>query len=141
MKCRYKHCKLGGEVEREDAIKIGSAYYHKECRAEIDGKKEIERLFYDKFQIYEGIGKVKGAISKYVDEFEIKYILFVLHQNIKLNSIYGLVYYLRDDRFKKLYEKEKAKLIKFDIDRAKIEKPREFTHTRQKTKKMWGDLL
>lgn len=141
MKCRYKYCRLGGEVEKDVAIKIGSAYYHQECRKEIKDKEEIEKVFYDRFNINEGFSKVKGAINKYVGEFDTSYILYVLHQDIKLNSIYGLVYYLRDSRFRAGFEKEKAKLIKFDIDKAKIEKPRDYIPKREATKKMWGDLL
>lgn len=141
MKCRYKHCKLGGEVEKEDAVKIGNMYYHKECRKEMDDKKEIERLYYEKFGLNEHVGQIRRAINNYVAEYDMDYILFVMNQSIKLNSIFGVSYYLRDKRLKDDFNKAKAKTIKFDIDKAKTEESREFTLNKKKTRKMWGDLI
>lgn len=141
MKCRYTHCKLGGEVEKEVAVKVGSAYYHKECRREIDHKKQIEDLYYNKFKLNEMMGQVKSAINKYVDEFGTEYVLYILHQDIKLNSIYGISYYLKDNRNKQSFEKEKAKLIKFDINEAKIEESKDIKYKKPKKQQLWGDII
>lgn len=141
MKCRYKNCKLGGEVEKEDAIKIGSAYYHKECRREIEHKKQIEDLYYNKFKLNENIGQVKSAINKYIDEFGTEYVLYILNQDIRLNSIYGVSYYLKDNRFKQAYDREKAKLIKVDIDKVEIEIPIEVKYKKTKKQQLWGDMI
>lgn len=141
MKCRYKYCKSGGEVDREVAIKIGSAYYHKECRREIDHKKQIEDLYYNKFKLKEHMGQVKSAINKYVDEYGTEYVLYILNQDIKLNSIYGVSYYLRDNRFKQSFEREKAKLIKFDINEIEVEKPKEIKYKKPKKQQLWGDII
>ena len=141
MKCRYKHCKLGGEVEKEEAIKVGSAYYHKECRKEIEHKKQIEDLYYNKFKLNEHIGKVKSAINKYVDEYGTEYVLYILNQDVKLNSIYGVSYYLKDNRFRDDYNKAKAKLIKFDINEIEVEKPKEIKYKKPKKQQLWGDMI
>lgn len=141
MKCRYKNCKFGGEVEKKDAIKIGSAYYHKECRKEIDHKKQIEDLYYNKFKLNEHVGKVKSAINKYVDEYGTEYVLFILNQDVKLNSIYGVSYYLKDNRFRQSFNREKAKLIKFDIDEIEIEKSEEITYKKPRKRQLWGDII
>lgn len=141
MKCRYKHCKLGGKVDREDAIKIGNAYYHKECRREIEHKKEIERLYYEKFKLKESFAKVRGAINKYVSEYPTDYILHILNQDIKLNSVYGISYYLRDSRFQKRYERDKAKLVKFDINKVEIEEPSDIAYSNKPKKQLWGDII
>ncbi|HZK00201.1 MAG TPA: hypothetical protein VFC79_09340 [Tissierellaceae bacterium] len=140
-KCRYKFCKLGGEVDREVAIKIGSAYYHKECRREIDHKKQIEDLYYNKFKLSESMTQVKSTISRYVNEYGTEYVLHVLNQDIKLNSIFGVSYYLKDSRFKQSFEREKARLIKFDIDEIKTEESAEIKYRKTKKQKLWGDMI
>lgn len=141
MKCRYKHCKLGGEVEKEDAVKVGSAYYHKECRREIEHKKQIEDLYYNKFKLNEMMGQVKSAINKYVDEYGTEYVLYILNQDIKLNSIYGIAYYLKDNRNKQSFEKEKAKLVKFDINEVEKEQSSDINYKKYKKQQLWGDLI
>ena len=141
MKCRYKYCKLGGEVEKEIAVKVGSSYYHKECRREIEHKKQIEDLYYNKFKLNEMIAQVKSTINKYVDEFGTEYILYILNQDIKLNSIYGLSYYLKDNRNRQSFEKEKAKLIKFDINQVEKEQSSEICYKKSKKQQLWGDLI
>ncbi|MGL5151856.1 MAG: hypothetical protein ACRC7N_14915 [Clostridium sp.] len=45
MKCRYADCKLGKVVSKEEAIKDGSAYYHKECLREKQLKAKIEEYY------------------------------------------------------------------------------------------------
>lgn len=141
MKCRYKHCKLGGEVEKEDAIKVGNAYYHKECRREIEHKKQIEELYYNRFKLQENIRQVRATINKYVSEYGTEYILHILNQDIKLNSIYGVSYYLKDNRFKQSFEKEKAKLVTFNIDEIEVEKPKEIKYKKPKKQQLWGDII
>lgn len=42
MKCRYSHCKHGGEVKIEDAVKVGkNTYWHPDCLAEKNAMAEI----------------------------------------------------------------------------------------------------
>lgn len=140
MKCRYNQCKYGGEVPREEAIKVGKYYYHKECYKEKELKKQIEGTYYNKFQNKESVPLVRKAINQYVDNYEPEYVLYVLNQNIKLNSIFGLGYYLNDKKFKEKYIRLKASLIKFNVDEAEIENSMNFKF-RRKERRLWGDLL
>ncbi len=142
MKCMYTQCKLGGEVDKDIAVKSGRYYYHKECFKEKEQKKEIEKMYYDKFQNNEPIQAVRRAINKYVnkDNYEPEYILFVLNENIKLNSMFGLIYYLRNDNFSNKYNKEKAKQIKFDVDKVNIEESHTIQYKKKK-RKGWGDII
>ena len=142
MKCRYAHCKYGGEVEKEEAIKIGSAYYHKECNQEREYKKKIESTYYDKYKTKEPIIQVRKAINKYIniDNYEVEYILFVLKQDIKLNSMFGLIYYLNNKKFLDMYNKELAKLIKFDASEVDTEESINVKFKRKK-QKGWGDMI
>ena len=138
VKCNYKQCKYGGRVRKVNAVKVGSLYYHKECRQEIEGKKKIRDLYYEKYGLEEGFAQVNLAINKYVEEFGVDYIIFVLKQNLNLNSIYGLSYFLKDDRFEQLYKNENTE---FDIDDVEIESPRVVKYKRQEGKQLWGDMI
>lgn len=142
MKCRYNQCKFGGEVDKNEAIKIGSCYYHKKCYEEKEFKKKIEKTYYDIFQNNEPIQAVRRAINKYVnkDNYEPEYILFVLNESIKLNSMFGLIYYLRNDKFRSKYNKEKAKLIEFDVNKIKIKESSDIKYKKRK-QKGWGDII
>lgn len=142
MKCRYAQCKYGGEVEKEEAIKIGSAYYHKECNQEREYKKKIETIYYERFKTNEPIVQVRNAINKYInkDNYKVEYISFVLQQDIKLNSLFGLIYYLNNKKFLDMYNKEQAKLVKFDVN--KVEKEDSTTiKYKQKKRSGWGDII
>ena len=142
MKCKYTQCKLGGEVEKNEAIKVGSSYYHKECNDERLFKQQIEKKYYEKFQTKEPIIRVRDAINKYIhkDIYKPEYILFVLDEDIKLNSMFGLIYYLSNNKFLEKYNRQQAKLIKFEIN--KVEKE-ESNDIKYKTKKRngWGDII
>lgn len=142
MKCRYKQCKLGGEVEKSEAVRVGSFYYHKECNKERELKKQIEDFYYSKFQNKELIQQVRMSINRYIHDegHKAEYISFVLNEDIRLNSIFGLTYYLNNEKFISKYNTEKAKLINFDIDRVETE---DVNNIKYKTKKqnMWGDMI
>ena len=138
VKCNYKQCKYGGRVVKSNSVKVGNLYYHKECRQEMEGKKQIRDLYYEKYGLEEGFAQVNLAINKYVEEFGVDYIIFVLKQNLNLNSIYGLSYFLKDDRFEQLYKNESTE---FDIDNVEIESPRVVKYKRQEGKQLWGDMI
>ena len=49
MKCRYSYCKHDNEVSKEDAVKEGNSYYHKDCLEEKTIKQQINS---NVFKIY-----------------------------------------------------------------------------------------
>lgn len=144
MKCRYKYCKFGGQVDKEDAVKEKNYYYHKACYKEKQYKKQIEDFYYDKFPPNESIQIVRRAINNYVhkDCYDPQYILFVLHKQIKLNSIFGLKYYLQNNEFQQEFQKEKAKILiyKQNNNSVKIENPSSFQY-KPPQQQRWGDLI
>lgn len=142
MRCRYAQCKLGGEVEKDKAIKIGNSYYHKSCNNERELKKQIEKLYYDKFQNKDPIQQVRKSINKYIntDDYDAGYILFTLNENIKLNSIFGLIYYLNNEKFINKFNYEKAKLVKFEVDKVEVENTNNIKY-KPKQQGGWGDIL
>lgn len=48
MKCRYKYCKHGGEVNKEDAVVDGNAYFHPDCYRAKMAMKEILSIYRDR---------------------------------------------------------------------------------------------
>lgn len=142
MKCNYKYCKLGGEVEKDIAVKVGRYYYHQECQKEREQKQQIEKLYYDKFQNNEPIQAVRRAIAKYVhkDGYKPEYILFVLNEDIKLNSMFGLIYYLRDKKFENKYYKAKAKMMNSDGG-VTVQDAKTFKYKKKGNNKKWGDMI
>ncbi len=110
-------------------------------KREIEHKKEIRRLYYEKFKLKENSTKVRDVINEYASEYPTDYILHILNQDIKLNSVYGISYYLRDSRFQKRYERDKAKLVKFDINKVEIEEPSDIAYSNKPKKQLWGDII
>ena len=114
MKCRYSYCKLGGEVNKEDAIKEGSSYYHRECHNKlINKRKSVElmtiNLGFMRKQVNIILKKIiddKNAPSDYVVWMLEK----IIKESLKLNTPFGLEHYLSNghyyDEFKRLKIKE-----------------------------------
>jgi len=137
MKCGYNNCKLGGQVEKEDSVKIGGRYYHKEC----ENKKVIKSECSDKLISIGMIPKLVGIfLKKIVDDegvdldylqFTIDYI--ILHK-LKLTNPYGVKYYMGDYKIKAEYDKYLAKKISADINKGMIwesEESTQFTRPQQ----------
>lgn len=98
MKCRYTHCKLGGEVEKENAIKDGSMYYHKECYKKQTVKAEIRNILQSRKMIQRDINiALKKAIDD--EEYNVEYVKFVATNRVKeITDPYKLLYQLKIDK-------------------------------------------
>jgi len=145
MKCGYKYCKFGGEVDKKDAVKVGNRYLHKECDNEKNIKVEIKDYYYKKFESKESIQIVNGAIKKYINDqgFDAGYVLWCIKNKAKvLNSIYGLGYTLTYKLNEKEYKTYLASITKIEYDQ---DTNSEFNTTinknNAKKNKKWGDLF
>lgn len=145
MKCGYKYCKLGGNVEKSEAVKLGSRYWHKECCLENETKKEIRETYYRKFKSKEPIVAVNKAISKYIHEqnYEAGYVLYCLkHKAEVLNSLYGLSYSLSYKKNHTDYKKWVAKQTKIVYNKPVNDFFEEdFKKVKTKDDKKWGDYF
>lgn len=123
MKCRYRHCKLGGEVHKDEAIKIGSAYYHKECNDKLENKKQSCDIMVSDFGFMKK--QVNIILKKLIDDKDApsEYVLWMLkkikNESLKLNTPFGLEHYLSNghnyNEFKTLKTKEEyLKMKSFD---------------------------
>lgn len=110
MKCRYSYCKHNGEVNKEEAIKEGNSYFHKDCYEEKQLKQKIEE-YYILNMPQCTLQLLRKVIKQLIHEKgnEAKYIMFVLeyiYNNKKpINNPFGLVNYCNDERIKNEFKK------------------------------------
>lgn len=111
MKCKYSYCKYGGEVKKEDAIKIGNSYFHKQCNHEKIIKQEIEE-YYIKNMPTTALQLLRKVIKQIIhdNKYEADYLFFVLkyikNNNKTLNNPFGLINYCNDGKLVDLYNKQ-----------------------------------
>jgi hypothetical protein len=147
IKCRYNHCKNNNEVNKEDAIKVGSAYYCKQCYKEKILKQQIEEYYLENFPpaVLQVLRKVINQLL-YTNNYDAEYILFIVKKihinNLKINNPFGLTSYCNEGRNKDEWKKQKIKeeynnikkeIIQYD-DKDKLK----FTY---KPNKKWTDLI
>lgn len=127
MKCGYKQCKLGNEVDKDIAVKKGNRYYHKECLQEINNKEEIRKLFLEKVNPQEVITSLNGVIKKLVNdkgissEFLLFALRYVIKNKVQLNHAPGLFYIVNNEKIKQAYQKEKVNQMTKDIKNSVID--------------------
>ena len=142
MKCGFSHCKLGGQVEKSEATKIGSRYFHKDCASEKDIRQQIEELYYQKFQSKEPIVSVRKAINNYInrDNHNPEYILWCLkYKAEKLNSLHGLSYTLGYKANEGEFKKWKARSLKFEFGEYNDEQYLDVDKIQGRKDKKWED--
>lgn len=144
MKCKYSYCKYGGEVDKENAIKVGNSYFHSDCYHEKELKRHIEE-YYLKNMPPCTLQILRKVIKQLIHEKNnsADYVLFVLnyiHKNNKpINNPFGLANYCNEGRLKTEFNRqlinEKYKQInkenKLNID---TENEVKFTYTISKKK-------
>lgn len=146
MKCRYKQCKHGFEVPKEEAVKDGSAYYHLDCFKEKNNKSQIKEIYCKYYTSNEPVTAIYNGISKLCEKVDSEFVLYCLCQWIRqkkeLKSIYGLNYVVAnkdlETAYKKLKATEKVKEFKGVVEVVESE-PIQY-HIKNKPKS-WTDTL
>ena len=107
MKCAYVNCKLGKEVDKEDAVYIGRKYYHKDCYKKKDKKESCKKILIDMNFIDKNINI---ALKRLIDDenFDAEYVEFAINyiknNKLKLTNPFGLKYYLQNFNIQTDYE-------------------------------------
>ena len=110
-KCAYPKCKYGGEVNKDEAVKVSNRYYHKECLAEKNAKLEIIDVWVAKVDPHPIFNLLRKTIDILVDKEgnDAEYLLFALKYclNNGWNISYpaALKYVVKDISAKKEWEK------------------------------------
>jgi hypothetical protein len=149
MKCKYTYCHHGGEVNKDEAIKIGNLYFHKDCYHEKQTKQEIED-YYLKNMPSCTLQILRKVIKQLIHEKSnsADYVLFTLKyiksNNKPINNPFGLINYCNDYKLKNEFDKqlinEKYKLVK-SINELDIDTENEVKFTYQPSKKKVTDIL
>jgi hypothetical protein len=110
MKCKYSYCTHGGEVKKEEAVKIGNSYFHKDCYHEKELKQQIEEYYLNNMPSCT-LQILRKVIKQLIHENNnpTNYILFILefiHKNNKpINNPFGLINYSNDYKLKNEFKK------------------------------------
>ena len=133
FKCRWSHCKHGGEVHVDDAVKDGSSYYHKDCYEEKQNLQKILDLYVERVDPDPVFAFLRRTINDIVfkDGYGADYFLFALKYCLdngwNIQHVPGLRYVVRNKDAKSAWEKriaantkqrvemERAEYIKDDI--------------------------
>lgn len=113
MKCRWKYCRFGGEVNKEDAIKVGELkYYHKDCYEEMKTIQKIVDLYHEKVDSHPVENWLRKAVNDLVfkEQNDAKYVLFsfqyCLNKGWKPFNPSCIKYAIKDSYAKSAWDKE-----------------------------------
>jgi len=146
IKCGYgEHCKFDGNVKKEDAVKIKTRYWHKECNLEVEMKEKIIETFYNKYRNSREKPLVaRKALNSYLYEmnYDVEYIMFcLLNKSTSLNSLYGLKFSLNNQKNYSEFKTIKAKHTKTEKYEHKNQNDSSVVQIKGKNKKGWEDYF
>ena len=112
VRCRYGKClHEERELPAEDAIRIGNAYYHRDCYKLKEDIKMIIEYYANHIEKNPIYGQLNGIVNKLIFEQDIStdYLLFALkysvtHNGIKIKHPPGLYYLVKDDDIKSAWD-------------------------------------
>lgn len=114
IKCRYNNCKLGGEVNKDEAVKDGNFYYHEDCYNKKQDKKTCNEIMVNKLNFMSK--QVNMILKKVIDDMLVPsdYVLWMVSKIYKdkltLNTPFGLEHYLKNGHNWKEFDKQKKEL-------------------------------
>lgn len=88
MKCRWKHCKYGGEVDKDEAVKVGIAYYHPQCYAEKEAIQKIIDVWHERVDP----NPMEAILRKSVNDL-------ILNQNVDGDFLLFALNYCLDNKW------------------------------------------
>ena len=133
-KCGFKHCKHGGEISHNEAVKIGSRYMHEDCARTSDNITKIRDTYYEKISNTVVVKQLVSVINSLVitKNVDSEYLLFALNyalaNKIPIKSPYGLHYIVDNQRIKDAWNKKKSQEI---VAKMKVEAEHEVAPTEQ----------
>lgn len=147
VKCRYSHClHESKEINRDQAVKKGNAYYHSDCLQTQTEIKEIIDLFTNKINKNPVYAQLNSVINNIVftkglgSNFLLFGLRYYIEHKIPLNYPQGLYYVIQNRSVIDAYHKEKAKTVKQAIEIAAESEDLTFTHNPTRAKG-FADIL
>ena len=89
MKCRWSHCKHGGEVDKSEAVQVGSAYYHKDCYTEKKSIEDISAVYTERVDPNPIIPAIRKVINDLVFNkgYDAEYLLYAVKYCLDSQSL------------------------------------------------------
>ena len=125
VKCRYSHCKHGGMVRTEEAVRDGNMYYHRDCYEEKNNIQQIIDVYVKRVDPKPIFTELRKTINDliYKDGYASDYFLFALNYCLdhgwNLRHVPGLRYAVRNtdaqDAWKRKASAFKVQAEQFDI--------------------------
>ena len=119
VKCRYSGCKHDSkEMDKNDAVQVGNAYYHEDCFRDKENKRIIVDLFTKHINPNPVYAQLNAVIRTIVDQKGVSsdFLLFGLRyyieHKIPLNYPQGLHYVVQNKQVIAEYNKVKEKELK-----------------------------
>lgn len=109
MKCGYNKCLFDGEVTKEESIRVGNRYFHKDCLKQKQDKEEIRNLYLEKINPTEVVKVLNAVINKIIhdkrvdSDFLLYSLKYAIQHNYNLNTPMGLYYIINDKKIKESY--------------------------------------
>lgn len=121
-KCRYTHClhtDTSINLDTDEFVKEGSAYYHKDCFQTKCDIQLIKTLWHDHIDTLVVYAQLNNILNRLIfqDRISSDYIIFAIQycidnpDKIKLRYPPGLKYVLSNQRIKDAYKKKNLKVV------------------------------
>lgn len=136
VKCRFSGCEHLHEtkdIPKEEAVKSGNSYFHKDCYQTKEDIKEVIDLFKNNINPNPVYSQLQSVIRNIVfnkklgSDFLLFGLKYYIEHNITLNYPQGLYYVIQNKDVINAYNKEKTKNIKKNVE-IKDEVDTHFTH-------------
>lgn len=122
MKCRWSHCKHGGEVDKSEAVQVGSAYYHKDCYTEKKSIEDIITVYTERVDPNPIIPAIRKVINDLIFNkgYDAEYLLYAVNYCLdhgwKLKYPGGLYYVAKNDDVKTGWARKNMAKVKRQVE-------------------------
>jgi len=115
VRCRYGKClhPNNREIPVDEAVKVGTTYYHPDCYQVKEGIKAVVDYYADNIEKNPIYGQLNGIVNKIVFNQGVStdFLLFALkysveHDGIKIKHPPGLYYLVKDDEIQAAWMKQ-----------------------------------
>lgn len=123
FKCGYKHCLHGGEVDKNEAVKDGTRYYHIDCLKEKNDIQAVFDLYVERVDATPIFTQLRSTINEIVykrgckPEFLLFALKYYLDMGKNLNYPAGLYYVVKNEEVKKAWEKKQSNAVFAELEK------------------------
>lgn len=144
VNCGYSKCIYDGRVEKEDAIKVKSQYFHLDCHLQKQERQKVFEMFRDNFFTQDKPAMIYLVIDNLIKkQVSFEYMMYAIQyakQNCwKFQSCFGLYKLMENEQMRTMFNKIKAKLMQ-DKEIETVEEST-FKSLETKSSNDWSQIL